>query len=73
MLILYDFRCDSGHEFEALVKAEDHTTRCECGKEAKRLISPVKCVLDPISGHFPGATDKWAKYHKEMAEKRTPE
>lgn len=64
---LFDFRCTNNHTFEAFVEADVFTSRCKCGTEAKRLISPVKCSLDPISGHFPGATDRWAKHHEDMA------
>ena len=64
---MYDFRCSNNHVFERLVESDEHTSRCECGSEAKRLISPVKCMLDPYSGHFPDATAKWAKHHEDMA------
>lgn len=65
---LYDFRCDCGL-FEAYTDTEARTIRCKHGHEAKRVISAVKCSLDPISGHFPSATDKWAKHHEVMAKR----
>jgi hypothetical protein len=61
MLRLYDFKCLNGHVFEALVPVDQHTVRCECGDSAKRIISPVRSKLDPISGDFPDATRRWAK------------
>jgi len=42
----------------------DDAFRCgECGAEAKRIISPVRCQLDGASGDFPGAAMKWEKRH----------
>jgi hypothetical protein len=32
---------------------------------AQRIISPVRCSLDHISGEFPGATMKWAKQRQQ--------
>jgi hypothetical protein len=36
-----------------------------CEEKAFKIISAVNFSLDPISGHFPSATDKWAK-HREI-------
>lgn len=58
---LFDFKCPDGHVFEDLVAQGTTTTRCDCGLEAKRIISPVRSQLDPISGDFPDATKRWAK------------
>ena len=72
MIVVYDFRCENGHVFEDFVERECRNSRCDCGALATRIISPIHSVLDPISGHFPSATDKWAKHHEEMAKKPTP-
>ena len=61
MLKLYDFNCLDGHVFEQLVDENKRTVRCQCGYSATRIISPVRSSLDPISGHFPDATRRWAR------------
>lgn len=62
MLRIFDFQCSNGHVFEAFIDSETRQTPCkECSETANRLISPVRSVLDPISGTFPGATMKWAR------------
>lgn len=71
MIVVYDYRCTNDHMYEAFVEKGTDSHRCDCGANSKRVISPVGCVLDPISGHFPGATDKWAKHHSEEARKTT--
>ncbi len=66
-MILFDFKCPQGHIEEHLVQSSTTTYRCSCGEQANRMISPVRAVLDPVSGHFPTATDKWAKAHERAA------
>jgi hypothetical protein len=58
---LFDFRCPDGHKFEDLVKSDVTASRCSCGLDAKRIISPVRSNLEGISGDFPDAADKWVK------------
>ena len=58
---LFDFRCPCGQVFEDLVNSNTTTSRCGCGLEAKRIVSPVRSQLDPISGDFPDATRRWAR------------
>lgn len=58
---VFDFRCLCGNLFEDLVKSDVTTSRCGCGLDAKRVISPVRSNLEGISGDFPDAADKWAK------------
>lgn len=64
---LYDFRCPEGHVDEYFVDlAVQPTVECNiCGKEAKRLISPVRIDLEGLTGDFPGAADKWVKKREE--------
>jgi len=65
MLKLYDYRCKETKEvFERLAYNEERILECKCGSTSDRMISPIKCQLDPFSGHFPGATMKWAKHHE---------
>ena len=58
---LFDFKCSEGHYKEHLVDDSVTSIRCDCGAESTKVISPVKSVLDHISGDFPGATMKWAR------------
>jgi hypothetical protein len=61
MLKIRDFQCPDGHTKEYFVSDDVVLTRCECGKDAKRVISPIRSVLEPHSGDFAGATMKWAR------------
>jgi len=62
--ILYDFKCPQGHQFESLESTSQALPECpECFQESTRVISPVKCKLDPLS--FPGAGDKWIREHEK--------
>lgn len=71
MRLYREFRCpECNDKFERLVENTITTARCSCGGNAKKVVSAVRCVLDPISGHFPSATDKWAKHHEDAAKKR---
>tara|TARA_B110000858_G_C17596632_1_gene378115 strand:+ start:611 stop:742 length:132 start_codon:yes stop_codon:yes gene_type:complete len=36
---------------------------------ASRIISPVRSLLDPISGDFAGATMKWARDREKKIQK----
>jgi hypothetical protein len=65
MLLLFDFKCWScDHIEEKLVEREVRLINCsECNHESRRMISPVRCALDPHGG-FPDATDKWTKRHE---------
>lgn len=74
MRILIDFKCDNGHIHERFIDASTQEVRCEtCGEVAYRVISPVRSLMDPFSGHFHDATRKWEKYHEDMAKKGSEE
>jgi hypothetical protein len=49
MLKIRDFQCPDGHTQEYFVSDDVVLTRCECGKDAKRVISPIRSVLEPQS------------------------
>jgi hypothetical protein len=67
-LRIYEFRCRTCNRVEAhRVDESVHTARCKCGEESHRIISAVPSSLDPIKGHFPSATLKWAKDHEKAA------
>ena len=63
---LFDFKCPNGHITEELVESET-AIQCSCGLEAKRILSPIRCQLEGLTGHFPGAHIKWAKKHEQAA------
>lgn len=61
-LRMYDFKCSNGHFFEKLVNEDERTVNCTgCGAHADRLISAVRCKLEPFSGDFVTAADKWER------------
>jgi hypothetical protein len=72
---LFDFKCPKGHITEQLVYDDVRVIRCKtCDDPAIRVISPVRSRLDPLSGDFPGATDKWVKMReKKIAHERKTE
>lgn len=62
MRILWDFKCAHQHVFERLVEGDVRVQDCpECGTTAHRLMAAVRPKLDPFSGDFPSASDKWAQ------------
>jgi len=76
MRLIRDFLCsskDCGATHEHFLDSEVMEVRCKtCDSTASKIQSPVQCSLDPISGHFPGSTIKWAKEHEQKANKRSP-
>lgn len=74
MIICIDVTCEAGHTTEVFVDSKMTTMECPvegCEEQAKRIISPVRTSLDPISGDYPGATMKWmANREKQMAVER---
>jgi Zn finger protein HypA/HybF involved in hydrogenase expression len=67
---IFDFRCQGNHTTELFIDVETTSIECpECKEEARRIISPVSCNLDAVSGDFPGATMKWARDHEKAAKR----
>lgn len=66
---IFDVKCPDGHITEVFGYADDPFRCGECGSEAKRIISPVRCKLDALSGDFPDAARKWAKMHEREAKR----
>lgn len=59
---IYEFRCMQGHVTDSYTDEKNRSISCKlCGNMAARIISPVLSHLDVTSGHFPGATAKWAR------------
>jgi hypothetical protein len=70
MFIMIDFRCDNGHTTEKLIDSKATEIECpECSLTANRIISPVRSLLDPLSGDFAGATMKWARDRERKIQK----
>lgn len=71
---MYDFQCvsDDAHVFEKFCDVELRTAVCpECGELANRIVSPVRCELEPFSGAYPGAYYAWnQKRAQKMAQER---
>ena len=66
MALLFDFECSGGHIEEKLVSSDTREIRCpHCNKIAKRIQSPVRSALEPMSGDFLGATEKWARQREQ--------
>ena len=71
MRVLNDFKCEvCSFTKEIFEDVNTRIVRCkECDGDAHKIIGNCNFALDPISGHFPGATDKWARHHEKMANK----
>ena len=62
MRAIYEYRCEDGHTNERFTDSEcTHIPCLDCDKIATRIVSAVRCKLDPISGDFLGATRQWEK------------
>ncbi len=68
---VYDFMCPKGHVEEHFVDGDDvRAVTCnQCGGQATRLPPSARPKLDPISGHFPGATMTWEKNRESHMKK----
>ena len=62
---IFDFKCEESHVTEAFVDYETTKIPCYCGKEAGRIISPVRVSLDGTDPLFVGAYDRWARIREE--------
>ena len=68
---VYDFLCPNGHVEEHFVEADTEENQCACGALAKRQIAAPRAKLEPFSGAFPGAADKWVRDREsKMARER---
>ncbi len=70
MRIFIDFKCSNGHTTEKFIDNKTKEIECPvCSKIASKVISPVRSLLDPISGDFVGATMKWARDREKKIQK----
>ncbi len=59
---IFDVRCTSCLHVQEEFGYFDDAFRCgECGGVSERIISPVRCELEGVSGDFPGSAIKWAR------------
>ena len=66
MRIMIEFKCEDGHVNERFVDSSTTHILClDCDKIARRIVSPVRSKLDPISGDFMGATRQWHKNRQQ--------
>jgi len=62
---VYDFRCLNGHVSEHFEEAGTLAVNCpECDQLALRQVAAPRAKLEPFSGAFPGAADKWVRDRK---------
>lgn len=62
----FDARCDTCGHLEEMFGELSDTFRCAqdgCAGTTKRVISPVRSILNGASGDFPGAAMKWERDH----------
>ena len=66
MRLLFDFECEGGHIEEHFVSSDTREVECpHCHKPAQRIQSPVRSTLDPVSGDFKKATNKWMRNREQ--------
>lgn len=63
---LFDFKCTDGHLTESFVDSDTKEIQCSvCLTVAHRIISPTGIYLEPFSGQYPAAYDRWARVRAE--------
>ena len=69
---LFDFECKNSHGTEAFVDVDIKEVQCsECDEIATRIISPTGIYLEPFSGLYTGAYDRWTRVRAEkLAQER---
>lgn len=59
---LYEFKCEKDHVTEQFVDETVKTSQCRvCDGTATRIISPTGIYLEPFSGQFTAAYDRWTR------------
>lgn len=65
---LYLYACVADHYQESIrsISDRDKPQKCKvCGQICTRQVTPVTITLDPFTGDFPSAADKWERLHNE--------
>ena len=67
---IFDVQCKSCDAVTEVFGRDSDSFRCgACGAPAKRIISPIRCKLEGVTGHFPGAAMKWQREHERAGRK----
>ncbi len=65
-LRVFDFLCKNGHLYEHFVSHDVTEVQCVvCSETALRQISTPAFYLEPFSGDFATAADRWVKKRAE--------
>lgn len=71
MRVLFDSRCASCGNIDEVFGNKSDSCRCtKCNSVSQAIISPVRSMLEGLTGDFPGAAYRWQREH-ERAAKRT--
>ena len=63
---MFDFKCKNEHITESFVDTDIKEVQCcSCGETATRILSPTGIYLEPFSGLYPSATDRWNRQRAE--------
>ena len=63
---LFEFECKNSHITEQFVDETVKVSQCrECDEMATRIISPTGIYLEPFSGLYPSAYDRWTRVRAE--------
>jgi DNA-directed RNA polymerase subunit RPC12/RpoP len=71
-LLMFDFECLCGHQFEELIESDKREARCpKCEHTARAIISPVRSDWRKmgLDSGFPSAQEKWAKMQEQKSRK----
>jgi len=59
---VFDFRCANGHVSEHFEESETRAVQCpRCDQLALRQVAAPRAKLEPFTGAFPSAADKWVR------------
>ena len=72
MKLLADFKCPNGHTTEHYTESSILHVRCDCGEEARRIISGVNFRLPGHDTAYPTAHEKWVREHERAGSKKSP-
>lgn len=61
MIRVFDFRCPANHVSEHFVEHETAVQCPQCDQLALRQVAAPRPKLEPFTGAFPGAADKWVR------------
>lgn len=64
--MLFEFHCNTCNQVEEkFVESSTREALCSsCGGTTHRIVSPVRCKLEGLTGAFPTASQQWVKKHQ---------